>query len=229
MALHGGGHVSTVDQPKIRRARTGLIAHDPALARPGDTLFVWQYADQSLFEFFRPSISNARGSIDRAFMRAMLCAATTARSDARCSVLSGSRPRVADTPTRSRRFAMRHIGHMAALLIVAGLVVPCASSGQAPQFYAGTGSNMFRVFGCPALQTLTINGSGPTQQGECTSEPNGSTLGPAVPVEAWVATQVSGATRAQNEKLQQQVDELTARVQALEAALSRSRPGAAPK
>ncbi len=32
-------HVSTVDQQKIRRSRTGLIAHDPALAQPGYTLF----------------------------------------------------------------------------------------------------------------------------------------------------------------------------------------------
>jgi BMFP domain-containing protein YqiC len=35
--------------------------------------------------------------------------------------------------------------------------------------------------------------------------------------------------QAQNEKLRRQVDELTARVQALEAALTRSKPGAAPK
>jgi non-ribosomal peptide synthetase component E (peptide arylation enzyme) len=126
---------------------------------------------------------------------------------------------------RSRRFAMRHIGRMAAFLIVAVLVVPGSSSGQAPQFYARGA----RVFGCPGLQTLTTNGDGATQQGECTNQPNGSTLGAAVPIEAWVAAQVSGAAKVQNEKLQRQIDELTARVQALEAALRRSRPGAAPK
>ena len=31
--------MTTVDQQKIRRSRTGLIAHDPALAQPGFTLF----------------------------------------------------------------------------------------------------------------------------------------------------------------------------------------------
>jgi len=31
--------MTTVDQQKIRRSRTGLIAHDPALAQPGYTLF----------------------------------------------------------------------------------------------------------------------------------------------------------------------------------------------
>jgi hypothetical protein len=31
--------MTTVDQQKIRRTRTGLIAHDPALAQPGYTLF----------------------------------------------------------------------------------------------------------------------------------------------------------------------------------------------
>src|SRR5260370_37308312 len=31
--------MTTVDQQKIRRARTGLIAHDPARAQPGYTLF----------------------------------------------------------------------------------------------------------------------------------------------------------------------------------------------
>ena len=114
---------------------------------------------------------------------------------------------------------MRHIGRMAAFLIVAGLVVPCSSSGEEQQFYAG-GS---RVFGCPPLETLILHGTVPRQQGECT---NGPVTRPAVPIEAWVATQVSGAAQTQNERLQRQVDELTARVQALEAALSRSRSGA---
>jgi hypothetical protein len=114
---------------------------------------------------------------------------------------------------------------MAAFLTVAGLLVPGSSSGEAPQFYARGA----RVFGCPGLQLLTTTSDGATQQGECTSGPSGHSFGPAVPIEAWVAAQVSGAAKAQNEKLQRQVDELMARVQALEAALSRSRPGAAPK
>jgi len=37
--------VSTVDQQKIRRTRTGLIAHDPALAQPGYTLFAPMLGD----------------------------------------------------------------------------------------------------------------------------------------------------------------------------------------
>ena len=49
----------------------------------------------------------------------------------------------------------------------------------------------------------------------------------AVPIEAWVSTQISGL-QAQNATLQRPVDELMARVQALEGAAS-SRPGTAPK
>ena len=37
--------MSTVDQQKIRRTRTGLIAHDPALAQPGYTLFAPMLGD----------------------------------------------------------------------------------------------------------------------------------------------------------------------------------------
>ena len=37
--------MTTVDQQKTRRARTGLIAHDPALAQPGYTLFAPMYGD----------------------------------------------------------------------------------------------------------------------------------------------------------------------------------------
>jgi hypothetical protein len=38
-----------VDQQKIRRARTGLIAHDPALAQPGYTLFAPMYGDGTVY------------------------------------------------------------------------------------------------------------------------------------------------------------------------------------
>jgi len=44
-----------------------------------------------------------------------------------------------------------------------------------------------------------------------------------------VAAQVGGPPKTQNDKLPRQIDELTARVQALEAALSHLPPGAAPK
>jgi Arylsulfotransferase (ASST) len=37
--------MTTVDQQKIRRARTGLVAHDPALAQPGCTLFAPMLGD----------------------------------------------------------------------------------------------------------------------------------------------------------------------------------------
>src|SRR5438445_3731891 len=39
------GTMTTVDQQKIRRTRTGLIAYDPALAQPGYTLFAPMYGD----------------------------------------------------------------------------------------------------------------------------------------------------------------------------------------
>jgi hypothetical protein len=41
--------VTTVDQQKIRRARTGLIAHDPALAQPGYTLFAPMFGDGTVY------------------------------------------------------------------------------------------------------------------------------------------------------------------------------------
>jgi hypothetical protein len=41
--------MTTVDQQKIRRARTGLIAHDPALAQPGYTLFAPMFGDGTVW------------------------------------------------------------------------------------------------------------------------------------------------------------------------------------
>ncbi|HTT80499.1 MAG TPA: aryl-sulfate sulfotransferase [Stellaceae bacterium] len=41
--------MTSVDQQKIRRARTGLIAHDPALAQPGYTLFAPMFGDGSVY------------------------------------------------------------------------------------------------------------------------------------------------------------------------------------
>jgi hypothetical protein len=41
--------VTTVDQQKIRRTRTGLIVHDPALAQPGYTLFAPMYGDGTVY------------------------------------------------------------------------------------------------------------------------------------------------------------------------------------
>ena len=38
-----------VDQQKIRRTRTGLIAHDPALAQPGYTLFTPMFGDGTIY------------------------------------------------------------------------------------------------------------------------------------------------------------------------------------
>src|SRR4029077_15146308 len=45
----GDPGVSTVDQQKTRRAWTGLIAHDPALAQPGYTLFAPMYGDGTVY------------------------------------------------------------------------------------------------------------------------------------------------------------------------------------
>jgi Arylsulfotransferase (ASST) len=41
--------LTTVDQQKIRRSRTGLIAHDPVLAQPGYTLFAPMYGDGTVY------------------------------------------------------------------------------------------------------------------------------------------------------------------------------------
>ena len=41
--------MTTVDQQKIRRSRTGLIAHDPALAQPGYTLFAPMFGDGRVY------------------------------------------------------------------------------------------------------------------------------------------------------------------------------------
>jgi hypothetical protein len=41
--------MTTVDQQKIRRTRTGLIAHDPTLAQPGYTLFAPMYGDGAVY------------------------------------------------------------------------------------------------------------------------------------------------------------------------------------
>jgi hypothetical protein len=43
------GAMTTVDQQKTRRGRTGLIAHDPALAEPGYTLFAPMYGDGTVY------------------------------------------------------------------------------------------------------------------------------------------------------------------------------------
>ncbi len=93
---------------------------------------------------------------------------------------------------------------------------------EAQSFYAVSGG---RVVGCGPNDTLTINA-------ECTSYRAGLVIGPAVPIETWVAAQVQGAlndAQTQNQRLQRQLDELTSRVQALEACLKRSTPGATTK
>ena len=134
---------------------------------------------------------------------------------------------------------MHYLVRLAPLMIVGvlALLSPSRSDAQALSFYTGSGTNMFRVFGCPPLATLNLNGTGPTQQGDCTSYHTGG-ITPAVPLEAWLATQLgaAGGLKAQNETLQKQVDELRARVQALEAALQKPRseaplalPSAAPR
>ena len=113
---------------------------------------------------------------------------------------------------------MRHMGRWAAFV----LFVLSSSSGEAQPFYALSGG---RILGCGPNDTLTPNA-------ECTSYQTGLVVGPAVPIETWVAAQVRGAlsdAQTQNQRLQRQLDELTTRVQVLEAALRRSTPGAVTK
>jgi hypothetical protein len=120
---------------------------------------------------------------------------------------------------------MRHLGAVAAALLTVGLLFLHASSSEAQQFYAGSGTTMFRVFGCAPNTTLNVNGVAWAQIGECTITPGNVVA--AVPIEAWVSAQITGL-QLQNSTLQRQVDELMARVQALEGAAS-SRPGTAPR
>ena len=121
---------------------------------------------------------------------------------------------------------MRHLGAVAAALLTVGLLgLLHASSTEAQQFYAGSGTTMFRVFGCAPNTTLNVNGIAWAQTGECTIAPGNVVA--AVPIEAWVSAQITGL-QLQNSTLQRQVDELMARVQALEGAAS-SRPGTAPR
>jgi hypothetical protein len=47
--IRGDRILTIVDQQKIRRGRTGLIAHDPALAQPGYTLFTPMYGDGTVY------------------------------------------------------------------------------------------------------------------------------------------------------------------------------------
>jgi len=111
---------------------------------------------------------------------------------------------------------MRHMGRWAAFFVL----VLAASSGEAQPFYAFQGG---RILGCAPNDNLTTNA-------ECTSGQTGLVVGPAVPIETWVVAQVRGAlsdAQTQNQTLKRQLDELTARVQGLEAALKR--PGAVTK
>jgi hypothetical protein len=126
---------------------------------------------------------------------------------------------------------MRINSRLAAVLTVGAFVVLHSSNGAAQSFYTGSGSNMFRVFGCPAHATLNLNGTGPSQQGDCTIYQTGSVI-PAVPIEIWVSAQLNGGVsglQAQNEKLQKEIDDLTARVQALEAVVNQSPRTIAPR
>jgi hypothetical protein len=116
---------------------------------------------------------------------------------------------------------MRHLRPVAALLTVGLVAVLHAPSSGAQQFYTGSASSMFGRIRLRSEHDAERQRDRVSQQGECTIYP-GSVVA-AVPIEAWVSAQISGL-HAQSEKLQRQVDELQARVRALEAAAS-SGPG----
>jgi hypothetical protein len=122
---------------------------------------------------------------------------------------------------------MQNLGRRSASVVAWLLLALFSSNSEAQQFYtAAANGYMLRVFGCAPMATLTVNGAGPTQQGECNQAAH--LINPALPIETWVTQQVDGAVngwKAHNEKLQREIDQLTARVQALEAALNR-KPGA---
>lgn len=122
-------------------------------------------------------------------------------------------------PVVKKEWTMATHGRLAALVLAGIMVALPASTSEAEIFYAGG----LPVYGCPENATY--------QDGNCTLFQTQAIV-PATPIDAWVAAQVSHAVanlRTHNENLQKQVDELAARVRALEAALNRSRPGAAPK
>src|SRR5215813_2348108 len=89
----------------------------------------------------------------------------------------------------SEETEMRDMRRLGASVIVWLLFAPLTSSSEAQQLQFYTGHGMSRVFGCLPLDTLTINGVGTGQQGECTSYQTGLIIGAAVPIETWVAAQ----------------------------------------
>jgi hypothetical protein len=59
--------MTNVDQQKIRRIRTGLIAYDPALAQPGYTLFTPMFGDgtsggETVWEYISPHFFHEAGA-----------------------------------------------------------------------------------------------------------------------------------------------------------------------
>ena len=109
---------------------------------------------------------------------------------------------------------------LAALMLVGMVVALPTSTSEAESFYAGV-----PVVVCPDLAFWE------SEYSMCRHSQTGA-LVPATLMEAWIEARLGVAAanvQTQSEKLQKQVDQLTTRVQALEAALSRSKPGSATK
>src|SRR5262249_6375464 len=124
-----------------------------------------------------------------------------------------------DRPSKKERtMAMR--GSLAALMVLMVVALP-TSTTEGESFYAGG----LPVVVCPDLTFYDRESS------MCRHSQTGA-LVPATVMEAWITAQsrvAASNVQTQSEKLQKQVDHLAVRVQALEAALSRSKPGPAPK
>jgi hypothetical protein len=110
-------------------------------------------------------------------------------------------------PAPKKEPTMAIHGRVAALALVGIVVALPAPTSQAESFYAGG----LPVIACPDNAFY--------ENGSCRRYDTGAIVPPTL-FDAWVATNVLGAVatlQTQNEKLQKQVDELTARVRALEA------------
>ena len=116
---------------------------------------------------------------------------------------------------------MATYGSLAALMLVGMVVALPTSTSEAESFYAGG----LPVVVCPDL-TFYEN-----ENSMCRHSQTGA-LVPTTLMEAWIAAHLRVAAanlQTQSEGLEKQVDQLTVRVQALEAALSRAKPGPATK
>src|SRR6266446_425384 len=96
--------LTTVDQQKTRRTRTGHIAHDPALTQPGYTLFAPTYGDGTVYLVAWTARRRTPGICRTALGSMVTCSTTATSSKAARSwrTSSGSRRGPASRRSRAR-------------------------------------------------------------------------------------------------------------------------------